>query len=114
VANPYRLIGTAGLLTCEGLNGLRLALTGEGAVSTQLVRAFMQEECPAARPVTTMLMESSNRAAAFLAGGLDASALELNVWLWLQGQAPGRFTMLSDFSRRWPSLKTTGAQSHTE
>jgi ABC-type nitrate/sulfonate/bicarbonate transport system substrate-binding protein len=74
----------------------------------------MQEECPAARPVTTMLMESSNRAAAFLAGGLDASALELNVWLWLQGQAPGRFTMLSDFSRRWPSLKTTGVQVNTD
>ena len=108
VANPYRFIGTAGLLTCTELTARHLALPGESAVSTQLVRAFMQEECPAARPVTTMLMESSNRSAAFLAGGIAATPLELNVWMWLQGQAPGRFTMLSDFSRRWPLLKTTG------
>lgn len=108
VANPYRLIGAAGISTCAELNGRRLSVPSASGVSAQLVRAFIQEECPAARPQTLMLMDSSERAAAFLAGSIDAAALELSVWLWLQGQAPGRYAVLSDFSTRWPSIKTTG------
>jgi ABC-type nitrate/sulfonate/bicarbonate transport system substrate-binding protein len=108
VANPYRFVATTGVSTCRDSKLRRLGLPGAGAVSTQLVRTYMQEECPAARPEELWIMESSNRAAAFLGGTVDAGSLELSVWLWLRGRAPGRFTVLSDFSTRWPSIKTTG------
>jgi NitT/TauT family transport system substrate-binding protein len=114
VANPYRFVATTGVSTCRDSKLRRIGLPGAGAVSTQLIRAFMRQECPAARPQEMWIMESSNRAAAFLGGALDAGALELSVWLWLQGRAPGRFTMLSDFSTRWPSVKTTGVHVNAD
>jgi ABC-type nitrate/sulfonate/bicarbonate transport system substrate-binding protein len=77
-------------------------------VSTALVRTFLAEDCPDARPVPVPAVESSHRAAALLAGGVDAAAVDLNTWLWIAEQMPGRFHVLSDFSRRWPGIKTTG------
>jgi ABC-type nitrate/sulfonate/bicarbonate transport system substrate-binding protein len=50
----------------------------------------------------------SSRAAALVAGGVDAAALDLNTLLWITTHAPGRFHVLSDFSQRWPGIKTTG------
>jgi ABC-type nitrate/sulfonate/bicarbonate transport system substrate-binding protein len=108
VANPYRLVVVEGISTCADLNGRRLALPSESAVSTHLVRAYLGEECPGARPQIFSLTESSSRAAAFLAGGVDAGGLELTSLLWLRQQGPGRFKVLSDFSKRWPAVKTTG------
>jgi ABC-type nitrate/sulfonate/bicarbonate transport system substrate-binding protein len=108
VANPYRLVVAPGISTCHELTGRRLGLPAESAVSTHLVRAYLSEECPEAKPEVLLLTESSSRAAAFLKGGVDAGALELSSLLWLQKQEPGRFTVLSDFSARWPAIKTTG------
>jgi ABC-type nitrate/sulfonate/bicarbonate transport system substrate-binding protein len=112
-ANPYRLIAVAGITDCAELNGRHLALPSESAVSTQLVRAFLKEECPDVATVEFLLPESSSRAAAFLAGGVDAGGLELSSWLWLQRQAPGRFAVLSDFAARWPNIRTTGVHVNT-
>jgi ABC-type nitrate/sulfonate/bicarbonate transport system substrate-binding protein len=114
VANPYRLVVVNGISSCADLTGRRLGLPSESAVSTQLVRAFLREECPQARPLFFALTESSSRAAAFLAGGIDAGGLELSSLLWLKQQGPGRFKVLSDFSKRWPRIKTTGVHVNTE
>lgn len=114
LANPYRLVVAPDIGVCAGLDGRRLALGGESAVSTHLVRAFIREECPTIQPVPLLVMESTNRSAALLAGGVDATVLELSVVLWLEGQAPGRFRVLSDFSARWPLVQTTGVHANTE
>jgi ABC-type nitrate/sulfonate/bicarbonate transport system substrate-binding protein len=108
VANPYRLVVAQGISACAELSGRRLAMPGESNVSTYLVRGFLEEECPAVQPDIVHMMESTNRAAALLAGGVDAAGLELSVMLWLEEQAPGRFRVLSDFSTRWPLIRTTG------
>jgi ABC-type nitrate/sulfonate/bicarbonate transport system substrate-binding protein len=108
VANPFRLVVSAGISSCEGLDGRRLATSGEGAVSTHLMRAFVREQCPAALPVELALTESTSRASALLAGGIDATPLELSALMWLEKQAPNRFHVLSDFAARWPLVRTTG------
>ncbi|MGE0451379.1 MAG: ABC transporter substrate-binding protein [Vicinamibacterales bacterium] len=108
VGDPYRLVAIPAVSRCGDLDGRRLALQGGSSVSTQLVRAFIDEECGNAKPQELLIAESSNRTAALLGGGVEASALELASVLWLQKQAPGRFTILSDFSTRWPGIKTTG------
>jgi ABC-type nitrate/sulfonate/bicarbonate transport system substrate-binding protein len=114
VANPYRLISGPGVEKCSDVTGRRLGLPAESSVSAQLVHAYIDEECPSAKPDVLLLAESSSRAAAFLAGGVDAGALELSSWLWLQKRAPDRFRMLSDFSTRWPNIKTTGVHVNTD
>lgn len=112
-ADPYRFVAGPGIDTCAALNGRRVGLAADSSVSTHLVRAYLAEECPSARPEVLTIGESSNRVAAFLAGGIDAAGLELSSWLWLQKQAPGRFILLSDFSQRWPAIRTTGVHVNT-
>jgi ABC-type nitrate/sulfonate/bicarbonate transport system substrate-binding protein len=114
VANPYRLVVVGSISSCEDLTARRLALPAESAVSTHLVRAFIKEECPDAKPQVFSLTESSSRAAAFLAGGVDAGGLELSSLIWLKQQGPGRFKVLSDFSKRWPHIKTTGVHVNSD
>jgi ABC-type nitrate/sulfonate/bicarbonate transport system substrate-binding protein len=114
VANPYRLVTAPEIASCAALSGRLLALAVESSVSTHLVRAFINEECPAIRPDTLFVAESSNRAAAFLAGGVAAVALDLSSLLWLQREAPGRLRIMSDFSSRWPGIKTTGVHVNIE
>lgn len=113
VGDPYRLVTVPEISTCAQLIGRRLALQGGSGVSALLVRAFIEEECKEAKPEELLITESSNRVAALMAGGVDATALELNGLLFLEKQAPGRFKVLSDFSRRWPDIKTTGVHAST-
>lgn len=110
IANPHRLVVVAGIGDCGALDGRRLALHGEAAVGSDLIRTYLSEACPEARPETMYLQGSENRAAALLAGTIDAAAVELGIVDWLEEQAPGRFQILVDFAARWPSIKTTGVQ----
>jgi ABC-type nitrate/sulfonate/bicarbonate transport system substrate-binding protein len=113
-ADPYRFIGATGISDCRELKGRRIGLATDSSVSTHLVRAFLTESCDSVAPEALTIGESSSRVAAFLAGGIDAAALESSSWLWLKKHAPGRFTMLSDFSIRWPNIRTTGVHVNTD
>jgi NitT/TauT family transport system substrate-binding protein len=108
LANPYRLVVRSAITTCADLGGRRLAFAGDSAVSTTFVRGFLAEACPDTDPIMLLVQESSARAAALMAGGVDAAALDLNTLLWIAEHAPGRFHVLSNFAQRWPGIKTTG------
>jgi ABC-type nitrate/sulfonate/bicarbonate transport system substrate-binding protein len=114
VTDPYRLIAGPGVSRCADLHARRLAVPGESAVTTHLVHAFIAQECPSIKPEFMLLGESTSQSAALLAGGIDAVAIELSSWLWLQKQAPDRFTVLSDFFARWPTVKTTGVHVNVD
>jgi ABC-type nitrate/sulfonate/bicarbonate transport system substrate-binding protein len=110
VANPHRLVAVPAIAECAGLDGRRLALNGEAAVSTDLLRVYLAQACPDARPAVLHIQSVENRAAALLAGTIDAATIELGVLGWLEEQAPGRFRVVENFAARWPSIKTTGVQ----
>jgi ABC-type nitrate/sulfonate/bicarbonate transport system substrate-binding protein len=110
LADPYRLVVGSAVSTCDDLTGRRLGLPAESAVSTHLVRAFIDETCPAAGPEVLIIPEATSRAVAFISGGIDAGVLDLRSLLWLQQQASGRFQVLSNFATRWPQIMTTGVQ----
>jgi ABC-type nitrate/sulfonate/bicarbonate transport system substrate-binding protein len=107
-ANPHRLVVPTAIARCDQLQGRRLALHSEGAVSTALVRAYLRDACPATTPSFLFMPESTSRASAMLTGVIDAAALEVSSVLWLESQAPDRFHVLSDFSSRWPLIATIG------
>jgi ABC-type nitrate/sulfonate/bicarbonate transport system substrate-binding protein len=106
----HRLAVVREIERCADLDGRRVALQGENAAGTVLLRAYLAEACPDVRVDAIFVQGSANRAAAFLAGGIDGAALEVDAWDWLEEQAPGRFRLLADFAARWPSVKTMGVQ----
>ncbi|MGE0450106.1 MAG: ABC transporter substrate-binding protein [Vicinamibacterales bacterium] len=112
-ANVYRLVAAAGISTCADLGDRRLAMS-EAGIATVLVRRFLAEDCAGAQPRVSYIQDSQNRVAALIAGGADAAAVDLSQLLWLDEQAPGRFTVLSNFSERWPSIKTLGVHVNAD
>jgi ABC-type nitrate/sulfonate/bicarbonate transport system substrate-binding protein len=112
-ADPYRFVAGLGIEACAALDGRRVGLADRQFREHASRPRLPDRRMSIGQPEVLTIGESSNRVAAFLAGGIDAAGLELSSWLWLQKQAPGRYVLLSDFSKRWPAIKTTGVHVNT-
>jgi NitT/TauT family transport system substrate-binding protein len=106
VANEWQLVTTLEVVTSADLDGKRLAFHSEGAAGTAMTNAYLEASCPSASPHVLIIPGSENRAAALVAGEIDASPLALADVVLLQRQAPGRFHILASFSTDLPKLKT--------
>jgi ABC-type nitrate/sulfonate/bicarbonate transport system substrate-binding protein len=109
VANEWTLYVANDITDCAGLGGRRLALHSDGAVSTAMVRNYIETTCPGTTPQEIFIEGSPNRVAAMLATPpqVDASPLELGDSITIDTQASDRFHLLSSFSADLPELKTT-------
>jgi NitT/TauT family transport system substrate-binding protein len=108
--NGWALVSTSEVRTCVDLHARRLAITGEGSVSAVMSGAYLRRRCPGVEPRIVTIAGSENRAAALLAGRVDAAPLELAESLYLAALGPGRFRTLVRFADDLPSVATTGVQ----
>jgi NitT/TauT family transport system substrate-binding protein len=105
VSNEWTLVSTAEITDCNGLNNARLAQHSEGAVSTAMVRNWIETECGAV-PQELIIAGSDNRANALRAGEIDASPLELSDAISLTtGEGGEQWHILTSFSEGLPDLK---------
>lgn len=111
VANEWSVIGT--MKECSELDGKRLAIHSEGAVSTAMTKNWINESCPGINPEWMIVPGSPNRAAALLAGEIDATPAELADAIRLQRERPGEFYVLADFATDLAELKTTSFYANT-
>ncbi len=100
----WSVVSIRELKTCADLNGRRLGIHSEAGVSTAMVRAWMAADCPQAKPQVLVVPGSENRAAAIVAGRLDATPLELDDAINVVDSNPARFHRLADFSKDLPNL----------
>lgn len=107
VANEWTLYVATDIADCAGLDGQRLALHSDGAVSTAMVRNYIETTCPGTAPQEVFIEGSPNRVAAMLADQVDASPLELGDSITIDTEAGDRYRLLSSFSEDLPDLKTT-------
>lgn len=119
-ADAWVITAVNEIKTCADLNGKRVGLTSPSSLNAALLKAYL-ENCPGTEPQILIIANSSARAAALLAGELDASPLELGDVVELNEKAPARFHTLVNFATELPRLKTTGvhvtrafAQEHPE
>lgn len=106
VSNEWTLFARNNIESCEDLDGVRLAIHSEGAVSTAMVQAYIDETCPGTEPDFLVIPGSENRAAALIADEVDASPVELADAINLQQVAGDRFGILAPFSKDLPDLIT--------
>lgn len=106
-ANSWSVLSVLDIKACQDLSGKRLAIHSEGAVSTAMLNAWLKDKCPTAKPDILIIPGSENRAAALLAGQIDASPVELADAVSIDQKAAGRFRVLTNFSKDLPWLKTT-------
>jgi NitT/TauT family transport system substrate-binding protein len=107
VQNEWTLYARNSITDCAGLGGQRLAIHSQGAVSTAMVRNYVDTECPGTEPEYVVIEGSPNRVAALLADQIDASPLELSDSITIDTEASDRFGLLSSFAADLPDLQTT-------
>lgn len=112
VADAWLLVAKLEIKTCGDLTGKRIAFTSSSSLNHALFDAYTQEYCPMLDYKPLLISSSENRAAALVAGELDASPLELADWIQQQEKAPDRFHVLFNFGQEMPELKTTGVYAH--
>src|SRR5579884_1420831 len=106
-ANEWTITSAAAVGSCGDLNGKKVGISSEGAVSTAMLNVWMQQKCPQAKPNILVIADSEQRATAMLAGQLDASPLQLDSQVTLFKKAAGKFHTLADFSKELPDLDTS-------
>ena len=107
VANEWTLYVRNDIADCAGLAGKRLAIHSQGAVSTAMVRNYIDTVCPGTEPEYVVIEGSNNRVAAMLADQIDASPLELSDSITIDTQAADRYKQLASFAQDLPDLQTT-------
>jgi ABC-type nitrate/sulfonate/bicarbonate transport system substrate-binding protein len=109
VANEWTLYVANDITECAGLDGKRLALHSDGAVSSAMVRNYIETECPGTAPQEIFIEGSNLRVEALLQNPspIDASPLELGDSVTIETEASDRYHLLSSFSADLPDLKTT-------
>jgi NitT/TauT family transport system substrate-binding protein len=73
-----------------------------------MTNAYIAEQCPGTEPQIVLIQGSQNRAAALLAGEIDATPVELADAIQLAHEAPGQLHTLTNFRSDLPDLRTTG------
>ena len=113
VKNEWSVYALNDIKTCADLNGRKLALHSEGAVSTAMVKNWVATKCPTAKPNYLIIAGSDNRLAAMLANQIEASPVELGDAVTLDLKAADRYHLISNFGADLPDLQTTAIYVNT-
>lgn len=106
--DDWSLVTNNTIMTCGDLDGKRVAYSSAGSLNAALVKAYLGQNCPTAKPQYILIANSSARASALLTNNVDATNLELADVLAVQKQAPEQARTLVNFAQALPQLKTTG------
>ena len=98
------LAATADIGSCRGLDGKRLGVATTGGLNPSLLRLHFQKNCPGAEPRLFVIVESTGRAAALLAGEIDALIAPGEEFVKLEREVPGRFHALMSFAEEFPDV----------
>jgi NitT/TauT family transport system substrate-binding protein len=106
--NGWSVMAVNEIASCADLDGMRVAIHSEGSVSTAMLRAWIDQTCPGSEPQFLVIPGSENRAAALMAGEIDATPSELIDAIRIDALQPGKFHRVADFAVDLPGLHTGG------
>ncbi len=113
-ANGWSVMGINAVENCEQIDGMRTAIHSEGSVSTAMLRAYIDVNCPGIEPNYLVIPGSENRAAALMAGEIDVTPSELIDSIRISELRPGEFHRIANFATDLPGLKTGGFWVRTQ
>jgi NitT/TauT family transport system substrate-binding protein len=99
---PWAIVGKSGINSCADLVGKRFALNSPGGTTTGYSKFWIADQCPAdarqkIRPI--YIPDSGSRAAALVAGQIDATILTPSDIQTVDAKAPGKFHTVVDFAQ---------------
>lgn len=93
------------IATCTQLDGKAVGLAGIAGLSPALLDLYFQKNCPGIEPRLLVIPESAGRAAALLAGEIEAALMPGEELLKLQQIAPDSFHALYFVSQEYPQIR---------
>ncbi len=103
--NPTTVLAArAEIRSCRDLHGKRLGVAATGGLSPALFGLHVQQNCPGTEPRFFVILESTGRAAALLAGEIDALIAPGEELVKLQREAPGKFHALMSWAEEFPDI----------
>jgi ABC-type nitrate/sulfonate/bicarbonate transport system substrate-binding protein len=103
--NPTTILAArAEIRSCCDLHGKRLGVATTGGLSPALFRWHLQQNCPGTEPRLFVILESTGRAAALLAGEIDALIAPGEEFVKLQREAPSKFHVLMSWAEEFPDV----------
>ena len=113
VKNEWSVYALNAIKDCAGLDGKKLAIHSEGAVSTAMLKNWIKTKCPQAKPNYLVIAGSDNRLAAMLANQIEASPVELGDAVTLDLKAADRYHLIANFGADLPDLQVTSVYFNT-
>jgi ABC-type nitrate/sulfonate/bicarbonate transport system substrate-binding protein len=102
------LIARADIRTCRDLHGRRVGLPATTGFAPLLFRLYMSRQCAGIEPQIVAVAEASARAAALLAGRLDAVMVPGEELLKLQQQSTTVFHAIAAPASQFPGIRVDG------
>jgi hypothetical protein len=104
-ANEWVVVAKSELKGCADLSGKRVAYHSEGAVSTTMLKVWVDETCKGT-PNYLVIAGSENRAIALANNQIDATPLKMSDWVKIEKQNPGKFHLLTSFAEGLKDLSS--------
>jgi ABC-type nitrate/sulfonate/bicarbonate transport system substrate-binding protein len=104
-ANTFMIIAPKDIRTCADLDGKPVAVNGVTTVGSALFNAYLEKNCPGAKPEILVVKGGSNRTAALLTGEVDAAMQDVDDLIKLERDRPGEFHPLVVFAEEFPGVQ---------
>ena len=101
----FFLVTKQELQTCGDLNDRPIAFNSSTSVGSLMFQKYLKQNCPGITPQMLLINDSNSRMASLRAGSIDGAWLELDAWLQLKRQEPGKFRILIDFAKEFPQVQ---------
>jgi len=114
VGDVWQIVTISEISACADLGGRSVGVFAVGSFNDASVRAYIFQNCPGTEVEMLVLGDSTARAAAMLAGSLDASPLEIGDAVPLLLEGGDRFHVLTDFAETLPGLRPSTIVANTD
>jgi ABC-type nitrate/sulfonate/bicarbonate transport system substrate-binding protein len=102
------------ITSCRELDGRRVGVATMRGLSPAVFDAYLKQNCAGVTPQFLVILESAGRAAALLAGEIDATILPGEELLKLQREAPGQFHDLMSYAQEFPKVQIDGLHARRQ
>jgi NitT/TauT family transport system substrate-binding protein len=114
IGNVWQIVTDSEIQACADLSGRSVGVFAVGSFNDASVRAYIFQNCPGTEVEMLVLGDSTARAAAMLAGTLDASPLEIGDAVPLLIEGGDRFHVLADLAKTLPGLRPSAIVANTD
>jgi ABC-type nitrate/sulfonate/bicarbonate transport system substrate-binding protein len=113
-ANTFMAITRKDIQTCADLDGKSVAIPTVSAVSGVMFDAYVDQNCPGIEPEILIISGGSNRRVALLTGAVDVALQDVDDWIRIEDEAPGRFHALAVFDQEFPGVWINSLATHRD